>query len=306
MGYLDGLNLTGSTRQQIEENLSAIRANNLRTIILRIENGHRLNTIKTLIGHGGWLTWLVDEADAGYGSPRSAERDMALADHLYERREEIAALQERTFVTALYELCRGGAPDGALDTAIEMMRNGERVTPAAARDLTLVMERSPDLSAKVKAGEITLSDAAALLRAIESAPAAVAAVAVEHRVKPALVETLTALHRDAPERFAEVAASGSIYNAATEQEVPLSEASRADATLLLDDEKAEREARRRQHIEAWREGKGERLFAQAGSREEIIMLLQSQIPPGMRVRVYVYPDEAGQNQNQMGQHQHIG
>src|SRR5512138_205377 len=292
--YLDSLSLSPEAQTKIEAAAAAIRQNNRTSLRLRIENGQHCREIKALIGHGDWLDWLVGEANVGYRSVRTVERDMALAERLYQRLDEVDEVEDMTSVTALFELCRAGAHEDALETALHLVGEGQQVTPRQADHLTTIYAVNEQLGQKVRDGDLTITDAlgvAQRLDELQPAPEVVALV-VESGVRSGgMVDALNVLQTEQPERFEEVVASGTIYNPVAELEVPLSEASAADGFTLVETEGVEREARRQAHIRGWREKQPERVGVAKGTREALLEQLAALLPnDGRAYRVYVYPD----------------
>ena len=282
-------------QSQAKNLLGEIRQNNGKSVRIRIEQGQRLLAMKALIGHGGWLAWLVSpDAASGYKNAKTPERDMALAEALGPRLNELTdeMLADLTNLTAMRVLSSDENAD-ALETAIHLMKQGIEVSGKAAERLVTIHAVSPDLGERVRAGKITVDDAYHVAGRIDELcpdPAVVDLVVNTGVKSPGVVEALTVMKREQPERFAEVAASGSLYNAATDQSVPLAEASLADAMLAVNDEDAERAARRRGYIQQWRDEQPDRIAKIAGTLDQVTAELARVVPLGVPVVVFVYPE----------------
>ena len=281
--------LPSETQDAVQQHVTAIRKNHAKSIKLRIQNGKHCIDIKTLIGHGGWLNWLINDADSGYGSERTAQRDMALADALADRLDDLDDfLDDRTSLSSLFELCRTGADEKALDTALYLMKTGVKINPAHARTLTRIYDQSPALGDMVREGHITIDQAAKLAPTLQEVAPAVQSLAIEHCVQsPEVVRGLAAIHARQPEHFREIIASGTVYNPLVEKQIPLAKASEGDVEASVRIEEAEREARRQQHITDWRNSRSPSIVELEGERDFILKQLAAKLPDG-KVRVYVY------------------
>lgn len=288
--YLESLSLSPATIADVESEIQHIRANHKKSIRIKIENGHHCQRVKDLIGHGGWMAWML--AETAYASARTIEREMALSDALYDRLDDLETLlSEATSATALYALCRDD--DSALSAALSLMKAGTRVTESVARKLTAIAGVSPALAENVSDGKLTVDDAFAVAEAITEveAPGIVVDLVVRSGVRSAgVVEALTVMHADEPQRFKEVAASGTIWNSVADVDVPLREASSADGFAATYTHEVERIARQQAYIRSWRDQQPPRLAALEGNRETILAQLASVLGDGA-FKVYVYPCE---------------
>jgi len=292
--------LSPEQQKQVQDILGELRVNSGRLVRIRIEQGQRLLRLKAVVGHGGWLSWLISgDANSGYKSIKTVERDMMLAEaltpHLIGLTDDM--LSDLTNLTAMRELS-GDENADALDTAIHLMKQGIRVNGGAATKLSAIHAVSPELGIRVRDGKITVDDAYAVARRIDEVKPAqkVVDLIVQSGVKSGgVVDALSVMHDEQRMKFEEVVASGSIYNAATGQEVPLGEASLADATLAVNDEDAERERRRREYIQAWRDEQPERIAVISGTRAEVIARLAEVITAEESVKIYVYPQAVAEH-----------
>ncbi len=101
--FLDAFGITeGVARSQIETLLADLRESNAQSVILRVERGGKLRQLYALISHGAKEDWLEAITPlAGYGSSRTARRDMALWDRLGGRLDELKALVSEGSLSAL-------------------------------------------------------------------------------------------------------------------------------------------------------------------------------------------------------------
>ncbi len=294
MTFLDSF--SPDVQSQATDIVKEIARNNGKSVRLRVEQGQRLLRLKALIGHGGWLAWLVSpEANSGYSSIRTPERDMKLAEALGARIAELTdeMLATMTNLTAMRALADDEKAD-ALEAAFALMRRGIKVGGIEADKLVTIYAASRDLGDRVREGKITIDDAHRVAACIDdiNPPTTVVDLVVNSGVKSAgVVEALTVLADEQPEKFEEIAVSGTIYNAATGQDVPLGEASSADAMLAVFDELSERESRRRQHIQDWRDGQRPAIARVSGTISQITAELARLVPSDQPVLVYVYPDK---------------
>jgi len=273
------------------ELLEMLRENARKTIRLRIGSGLALIEMKGLFPHGSWLKWMVEHGRAGYGSVRTAQRDMELARSMGDRLDLLADLDGLS-LTSVFELCRSGADERAIDTAIALSRQGMRVKAAHARSLVVLYETHPDLGEKVRDGEMTLIAATELTGALDShnASDSVTALVKAHCPSAPVVEALCVLEREAPDEFEGVVRSGTIFNPVTEFSIPLKDASQNDAIALANTAKIERIARQHEHIRSARSG--ERVASLTGTAREIISQLRELLSEqtGEVYRVYAYRD----------------
>lgn len=293
--YLDSLSLPPEAREAIEAHLTEMRKDSAKSVRIRIEQGERARRIKDLIGHGGWLPWLIsDEAHSGYKSTRTVERDMALAEALYDHLPQLndETINQLTNLTALRELVRDTNAD-ALETALHLLKQGITIKGEQSEQLVTIYAIEPRLGEQVRAGKLTISDAHAVaqrLDQINPAPEVVELVISACVRSAGVVEALAVMQREQPAQFDAVAASGSIFNPATEQEVPLSEASRADGTAAVEQDDAERYARHIQHVNDWKATQPARIANLIGRRAQVLQELAAALPDDERqYRVYVYP-----------------
>lgn len=296
MTFLDSF--SSDVQSQATDIVKEIARNNGKSVRLRVEQGQRLLRLKALIGHGGWLAWLVSpEANSGYSSTRTPERDMKLAEALGDRIAELTdeMLATMTNLTAMRALADDEKAD-ALEAAFALMRRGIKVGGAEADKLVAIYASSRELGDRVREGKITVDDAYVVAQSIDEVdpPRNVIDLVVNSGVKSrGVVEALTVMAVEMPAKFEEVAASGTIYNAATDQEVPLAEASSADAVLAVNEEDAERAKRHWQHIQDWRDGQRPAIARVAGTIAQITAeLARLSVPSDQPVLVYVYPSEA--------------
>lgn len=295
MTFLDSF--SSDVQSQATDIVKEIARNNGKSVRLRVEQGQRLLRLKALIGHGGWLAWLVSpEANSGYSSTRTPERDMKLAEALGDRIAELTdeMLATMTNLTAMRALADDEKAD-ALEAAFALMRRGIKVGGAEADKLVAIYAASRELGDRVREGKITVDDAYVVAQSIDEVdpPQPVIDLVVNSGVKSrGVVEALTVMATEMPAKFEEVAASGTIYNAATDQEVPLAEASSADAVLAVNEEDAERAKRHWQHIQDWRDGQRPAIARVAGTIPQIAAELARLVPSDQPVLVYVYPSEA--------------
>lgn len=293
--YLESLQLDAEATAFITQNLDAIRLNNAHSIRLRVENGHRLLAMKDTIRHGGWMDWVVsEEANSGYHSTRTVERDMRIGAALYGQLEGITdeALATRTNLTALRALA-GDSDAEALNTAIRLIQQGGVVRGETVRDLAAIHEVEPRLGESIVAGKMTIKDALAVahkIAEIEPHPEVVDLVVAAGVRAPAMVDALALMHQTDHAQFESISASGTIYSVLADQEVPLSEASRADGTAALITKDAEREARRLEVLLSWKAKRGERLVDVRGSRAEVLAAVQGLPESDGQFRVIVYPE----------------
>jgi hypothetical protein len=277
-------------RARYAELVDAIRQNNRAEIVLRIECGHYLIQVKELLNHGEWLTWFLENAETGYASARTAQRDMALARELYHRMDEITS--DTISITALFELCRPQAQEQALDTSLALASEGVRITRPVAAQLNTIYEVDLSLGERVRDGVVSISHAAALAEYAQSSGSdeQVAALAIEHTVDPALIEPLAQLRAQCPDEFESVVASGGVFNALTETQVGLSQASPADVVAAINIQEAEKMARHQEHLRNWKKERPARLADITGTPKEIITQLQELMAQDAQeqYRVYVY------------------
>jgi len=294
MTFLDSF--SPDVQSQATDIVKEIARNNGKSVRLRVEQGQRLLRLKALIGHGGWLAWLVSpEANSGYSSIRTPERDMKLAEALGDRIAELTdeMLATMTNLTAMRALADDEKAD-ALEAAFALMHRGIKVGGVEADKLVTIYAASRELGDRVRDGKITIDDAYRVATCIDdiNPPQPVVDLVVNSGVKsPGVVEALAVMHAELPAKFDEVASSGTIYNAATDQEVPLAEASSADAMLAVNEEDAERAARHRQHIQDWRDGQQPAIARVSGTISQITAELARLVPSDQPVLVYVYPDK---------------
>lgn len=294
MTFLDSF--SPDVQSQATDIVKDIAKNNGKSVRLRVEQGQRLLRLKALIGHGGWLAWLVSpEANSGYSSTRTPERDMKLAEALGDRIAELTdeMLATMTNLTAMRALADDEKAD-ALEAAFALMRRGIKVGGAEADKLVAIYASSRELGDRVREGKITVDDAYVVAQSIDEVdpPQPVVDLIVNSGVKSrGVVEALTVMATEMPAKFEEVAASGTIYNAATDQEVPLAEASSADAVLAVNDEDAERAKRHWQHIQDWRADQQPAIARVSGTISQITAELARLVPSDQPVLVYVYPDK---------------
>lgn len=299
MTFLDSF--SPDVQSQATDIVKDIAKNNGKSVRLRVEQGQRLLRLKALIGHGGWLAWLVSpEANSGYSSTRTPERDMKLAEALGDRIAELTdeMLATMTNLTAMRALADDEKAD-ALEAAFALMRRGIKVGGAEADKLVAIYASSRELGDRVREGKITVDDAYVVAQSIDEVdpPQPVVDLIVNSGVKSrGVVEALTVMATEMPAKFEEVAASGTIYNAATDQEVPLAEASSADAVLAVNDEDAERAKRHWQHIQDWRADQRPAIARVAGTIAQITAeLARLAVPSDQPVLVYVYPQAETQS-----------
>lgn len=299
MTFLDSF--SPDVQSQATDIVKEIARNNGKSVRLRVEQGQRLLRLKALIGHGGWLAWLVSpEANSGYSSTRTPERDMKLAEALGDRIAELTdeMLATMTNLTAMRALADDEKAD-ALEAAFALMRRGIKVGGAEADKLVAIYASSRELGDRVREGKITVDDAYVVAQSIDEVdpPQPVVDLIVNSGVKSrGVVEALTVMATEMPAKFEEVAASGTIYNAATDQEVPLAEASSADAVLAVNDEDAERAKRHWQHIQDWRADQRPAIARVAGTIAQITAeLARLAVPSDQPVLVYVYPQAETQS-----------
>lgn len=299
MTFLDSF--SPDVQSQATDIVKDIAKNNGKSVRLRVEQGQRLLRLKALIGHGSWLSWLVSpEANSGYSSTRTPERDMKLAEALGDRIAELTdeMLATMTNLTAMRALADDEKAD-ALEAAFALMRRGIKVGGAEADKLVAIYASSRELGDRVREGKITVDDAYVVAQSIDEVdpPQPVVDLIVNSGVKSrGVVEALTVMATEMPAKFEEVAASGTIYNAATDQEVPLAEASSADAVLAVNDEDAERAKRHWQHIQDWRADQRPAIARVAGTIAQITAeLARLAVPSDQPVLVYVYPQAETQS-----------
>lgn len=297
--------LSAPIRQSVENELAAIRRNDAIAIRLRIESGHSLLVIKNLIGHGGWLAWLIESGRTSYRSARSAERDMALAEVLYQRLDELElVLSEKSSATALYEVARKDAQADALDAALSLMRSGVYVTEQDGKMINFLYDFNERLGALVAGGSMGLNDAYAVAKRLEAldAPEDIETLAVDCLIKsPDVVDALVVMRAAQPERFAEIKASKHVFNLVAGIEVPLSEASVGDIVGVIEHEEAEQIAGQHDRFQQWKKHRAERVASCEGSLYEVLELLEHALrthDKTLRYRVYAYPAEVEQEHEQ--------
>jgi hypothetical protein len=286
------LHLSEETRDEIGQCINAIRSNHITGIKLRIMNGHYARQIKALVGHGGWLNWLLQQ-NVGYYSPRTVERDMMMAASLYDRIDEIE--DSMVNLTALFKLCSPSANEDAIGAAMELMRQGQRIGGKQAEQVEQVLGVEPALMESVIEGRMTLEDAHHVAGELEGAPLEVISTVLKHNVRSSVVaNALKTLHEQEPETFAEIAVSGTIWNPSLQADVPLSGANMADIDAAFNEVHRERELRHAIHINQWKEKHGERLAKFKGTREMVISELSALLgdDDNQVVMIYVYSTEA--------------
>lgn len=283
--------LSPDVRAAVKTHAQAIRQNHFRSIRIRVLNGYHAAQIKSLVGHGQWLSWLVDEADVGYFCPRTVQRDMALARYLYDHLDSLDSLLEnKTSLAALFELCRENADDQALATAIHLMETGVRVSGPVAEKLTRIYAICPELGERVEAGLATVDEAHAVAQRLLEVSDSVRTAVLAHNVQqPAVIDALSVMEDSLPTQFEEIVVSGCIYNPLVSRQIPLAQASEGDMYAAINIEETEREARRQQYIRSWREGKPKRLAKISGTRDCVIEQLRSVLPDVGEFQIHVYP-----------------
>lgn len=124
----DYSSLDTETAQFVQQQTSEIKGLFRQSIenILRI--GQNLLQVKERLPHGQWLTWL--EAEFGW-TVRTARNYMQAAEEF--KWETVSDLN--IAAKALYLLASPSTPDEARDEAIARALAGEKITPAAAREL---------------------------------------------------------------------------------------------------------------------------------------------------------------------------
>lgn len=292
--YLDSLNISEDRRQMIEGCLGRVQLRNAKSIRMRIENGHDLNVIRSNIPHGGWMAWMLGEAQSGYHSDRTIERDIALAEALYDSLDQLTdeMLARQTNLTALRALAQDDSGD-LLHMAIRLLQQGITVKPEDAAALAEIRYADLRLGDAVVEGRLTLQDArlvAERINALQPA-AAVRELVITSAVRsPEVVESLTALYVNDRSAFDEIAASGAIYNAVTETQIPLAQASGGDAGVAAAVEASEALARHITHINNWKAGQPDRVADVRGRRMAVLMELALAIPDDDReYHVIAYP-----------------
>lgn len=292
--YLLTLPLSDADRDEVETRLAAIRLNTARSLRLRVANGHHLIRIKRLIGHGGWMEWMIGDAQSGYHSVRTLERDMSLADALGDSLDGFTdeQLARATNLTALRELARDPNAD-ALSAALELLKQGVVVLPAQAEALVDIGQADSRLLDSVVEGRMTISDAKAVATRLRQPMLAdVEELVLNSGVRsPEVVDALVTLANTNLKAFDEVAAAGAFYNPLTSSQVPLNQASPADAGTALAVEEAEREARRIGYFQTWKQNQPARVADVVGRRAELLAALSTLIPDdGKAYHVLAYPE----------------
>lgn len=280
----------------VQRHLDAIRHNRARQLVLRIENGWHCIQIKRILGHGNWLNFILD-GNVGYTSARTIERDMALAEALYEQRHLLLDSARYTSAAAMLVLARfddNDADMNALDVALALMQRGVRVTEAAARALAQVCAVLPDYANRVAIGEISLENAMRIAEAYRqhSADADIGALIQQHAItQPDVVAHLAALKNRQPDEFAALVASGVVHHPLLETPIPLARASAGDLEMLVRYADTEREARRQEHINNWRARKPAPLLDTVGSRADVRAAVENALAdadPTIAYRVVIY------------------
>lgn len=228
---------------QVEAHLERVRSNQIKSILLAVENGAAYAAIRDLLPRGVWMHYKQQLAHAGgYSSIKTVERHVRLWEVFGARQDLLDVLNSpetasRVRLSALYDLSRSGTPIEALEIAFHMLEAGETLTAArgaeVATQTATIADVAPDLLGKVKEGQVGLEQAYHLAQAVRAMPQAVATLAVDALVAPDVVVPLYQMYRSDPDEFASLAQAQAIYNPQTQTQVSLTRARPDDFAALL-------------------------------------------------------------------------